>query len=225
MLAADLAGIALAAFVGAHGDLLSLMVMFGLIPLANIPFDAASVGLTRALLRRGCEPGSPSPLWWGLLDFFFGFVLSLLLALALIAALQIADGLIVREGGKPVANAVALLDHIRDDPRDAGNYWAYFTLFSTLIPSALNAVIGAVSLIGWWWGPARRWVLARLPLLDEAGHIGTRRRIAALLGLQVGLGTALVCLALWGLWEALLEAPYVLPVMLALLKHFALLLA
>ena len=31
-----------------------LLVMFGVVPLVNVPFDWASVGFTRALLRRGC---------------------------------------------------------------------------------------------------------------------------------------------------------------------------
>jgi hypothetical protein len=39
-----------------------LLVMIGLVPLMNVPLDWASVGFTRALLRRGCEDDAPSPL-------------------------------------------------------------------------------------------------------------------------------------------------------------------
>jgi hypothetical protein len=210
------------AWAGASSSQLSLSLMFGLVPIVNLPFDWFSLGLTRALLRRGCEPDAISPFWLGLLDFAFGLILLVALALALIAALQQADGILIHFGREPVANVTVLLHHIADDPRDPANFWAYFTLFSTLIPSALNAVIGAVSLIGWWWRPARLRVLSRFSLLDHPGrHLGTRRRIAVLLALQVGLGTALVGVALWGLWEMLLEAPYVLPFALKLLQRFA----
>ena len=101
-----------------------------------------------------------------------------------------------------------------------------FALFSTLIPSALNAVIGAVSLIGWWLPPARDWVLDQLLALDrDEGDEGIRFRVCAALALQIGAGTALTCLVLWGLWELLLEAPLVFPFVIALLKQFALALA
>ena len=203
--------------------------MFALIPIVNVPFDWASLGLTRALLRRGVEEGAPSPLWLGLGDFVLGLILLALLAVALIAALQTADALIAHFGGVPVADVVALLDNIADKPRDPANYWAYATLFSTLIPSALNAVIGAVSLIGWWWGPPREWALTQLTQLlsvdrDETDE-GIRLRVAALLALQVGIGAALTCFALWGLWELLLEIPFVFPFVVGLLKQFALALA
>jgi hypothetical protein len=195
------------------------------VPIVNIPFDWLSFGLTRALLRRGIEEGAPSPVILGLIDFLFGLILLALLAVALIAALQMADRIIVHFGGENVANVLALLDNIADKPRDPANYWAYATLFSTLIPSALNTVVGAVSLIGWWLPRARQWVLDQLSALDSEDDEGIRIRVAALLAVQLGIGTALTCLALWGLWELLLEFPFVFPFVIALLKQFALALA
>jgi hypothetical protein len=55
-----------------------------------MPFDWASLGFTRALLRWGCEPDAPSPLWLGLFDFAIGLVLLVLLTLVLIAGLHAA---------------------------------------------------------------------------------------------------------------------------------------
>ncbi len=205
--------------------MLALILMLGLVPVLNIPFDWASLGLTRALLRRGCEAAAPSPLLLGLLDFALGLVLLVLLALALIAALQVADALIVAEGRRPVGTVVALLDAMENNPRDPGNYWAYVTLFSTLIPSALNAVIGSVSLVTWWFRPAREWALTKIALLDEAGREGTHRRLVTLLSAQAALGTLLVCLALKGLWELLLETPEVFATIIRLLRWWALLFA
>ena len=46
-----------------------------------------------------------------------------------------------------------------------------------------------------------------------------------MLALQFAAGTALTCFVLWGLWELLLEFPYVFPFVMALLKQFALALA
>jgi hypothetical protein len=211
--------------VDAGPALLSFLLMFALIPIVNLPFDWASLGLTRALLRRGVEAGAPTPLWLGLLDFFFGLILLALLAVALLASLQWADAAIEYFGGEKVANVVALLDNIAEKPRDPANYWAYATLFSTLIPSALNAVIGAVSLIGWWLPRGREWVLDQLRALDSEDDEGIRIRVSTLLALQVGIGTTLTCLVLWGLWEALLRTPHVFPFVIDLLKQFALALA
>jgi hypothetical protein len=204
---------------------LSFVLMFALVPIVNVPFDWASLGFTRALLRRGAEDGAPSPLWLGLIDFAFGLFLLVLLTLTLIGALQWADAVIVYFGGVAVADVVPLLDNIAEDPRDPTNYWAYATLFSTLIPSALNAVIGAVSLIGWGWRPAREWALTQIRALDREDAKGIRVRVSAVLAIQVGIGTALTCLVLWGLWEVLLEFPFVFPFVIALLKQFALALA
>jgi hypothetical protein len=214
-----------AVWIGAGPTALSLALMFALVPIVNVPLDWASLGLTRALLRRGIEEDAPSPVLLGLLDFVFGLILLVLLAVALIAALQVADAIIVRFGGEKVANVVALLGNIADHPRDPANYWAYFILFSTLIPSALNAVIGSVSLIGWWLPRAREWVLTQLRALDSEDDEGIRIRVSTLLALQVGIGTALTCLVLWGLWELLLRFTSVLPFAVAVLKQFALLLA
>ncbi|HTQ33725.1 MAG TPA: hypothetical protein VMI30_06110 [Stellaceae bacterium] len=198
--------------------------MFVIVPLANMPFDWLSVGLTRALLRRGCEPGALSPLWLGLIDFGFGLILLFLLAAALIAALQAADAILVHFHSDPVARVIALLDNIRDSPRDPANYWAYITLFSTLIPSALNAVIGACSLVTWWAPKPRLWALAQLDVLDRGGDKGIRERVAALLGVQAAIGTLLVVLVLWVFWEALLEAPLITPAIVDAAIWFATLL-
>jgi hypothetical protein len=225
-LAACYGGVIGAAWAGSGPAAFSFLLMFALIPIVNIPFDWASLGLTRALLRRGAEEGAPSPLWLGLLDFLFGLILLGLLAVALIASLQGADAILLHFHRESVADVFALLDNIAENPRDPANYWAYATLFSTLIPSALNAVIGAVSLIGWWLPQAREWVLTQLRVLDrDETDEGMRFRVCSALAGQVGAGTLLTCLVLWGLWETVLEFPMVFPFVIALLKQFALLLA
>ena len=49
--------------------------------------------------------------------------------------------------------------------------------------------------------------------------------MSAVFAIQAGAGTALTCFVLWGLWEALLEAPLVFPFVIGLLRRFALALA
>jgi hypothetical protein len=202
-------------------DSQSITVMLVLIPLVNVPFDWLSIGLTRALLRWGCRPGAPSPLPLGLLDLALGVCLLVSLSVALVAALQVADWIIVREGGHAVGRVTDLLDRVDNDWTDPANYWAYATLFSTLIPSVLNAVIGAVSVITWWPGPLRRWVVAKIEDMEKDPRderAGTRRDVQAVLAAQVGVGTAFVGFAFWGLAWLVFEAPYAKTTILWLLR-------
>jgi hypothetical protein len=180
--------------------------MFVLIPLVNMPFDWASIGLTRALLRRGCEPNAWHPVLLGLIDIGFGLLLLIILAVALIAALQAADWITLHFHAGQVANPAGLLASIHNNPRNRANYWAYITLFSTLLPSALNAAIGAGSVVTWWFPPARRYALENL---DR--DPGMRARVALLIGAQMGLGTLAAGGAMLVLWELFLESETVLP--------------
>jgi len=179
--------------------------MWPLVALVNLPFDWASLGLTRALLRRGCEPDAPafSPLWLGLLDFALGLVVLALLAFALVAALLFADAL-TSWGGKVVAvDVFAVLARIRDTPGDPANWWVYLTLFSTLLPSVVNMVVGSVSVTTFLLPSVRDWMVRKIDLLDT-GNVGegTRRKLVVVFFLQVVVGvlaTGLVLRLLWGL--------------------------
>jgi hypothetical protein len=178
--------------------------MIGLVPLVNVPFDWASVGFTRALLRRGCDPGAPSPLWLGLLDFAIGLLLLVLLAAALVAALHAVDWLSVRASHKDLIDLPRRLYNLVEKPRDPGNWWIYFTLFSTLIPSALNLLIGSFSLVTVAFPWRRRWLLANIPRLQKEGWDATRKKVLAVLAAQAFLGVFAAGLALWGIASAML---------------------
>ena len=88
--------------IGSSPNAMSLIAMIGLLPLINLPFDWASIGLTRALLRRGCEDRGPrllrSPTLLGLIDFLLGLILLVTLALTLILAFSTADAILLHAG-------------------------------------------------------------------------------------------------------------------------------
>jgi hypothetical protein len=195
------------AAIGAPAGSLTLQVMWPLVALVNLPFDWASLGLTRALLRRGCEGDAPpfSPLWLGLLDFVLALVLLGLLAFALVGALVVADALTWRGGQEVAVDVLSVLSRIHDKPGDAANWWVYFTLFSTLVPSVVNMVVGSVSVTTFLLPTVRDWMIARIDELDaKTNGEGARARteIVLLLFLHVVFGVlaaGLVLRLLWGL--------------------------
>ncbi len=178
---------------------LLLIVMVGLVPLVNIPFDWASIGVTRALLRRGCEPDAPSPFLLGVVDFGFGLLLLGLLAVALLTALLAADHVTARAGVAPLIDLPRLFHRLATTPGSTANWWVYLTLFSTMLPSVLNCLIGAVSLISWSLPSLRRWMLEVIPTLDQPGLDRTRSLVLLAFGGQVFFGTLLTGGALLGL--------------------------
>ena len=170
----------------------ALLILLVLVPLVNMPFDWASVGLTRLLLRIGCEPGRWSPLWLGLLDLLIGALLIIPLALSLIVALQAADHLIVSAGGKPIVAVLATIRGIAAHWQDSANWWVYVTLFSTLIPSILNGIIGAFSLCTWIAPPIRRFMHYAVGQHgDENAHGSVKALLVIFIGLQAALSIIL----------------------------------
>jgi len=205
-----------AARLGAPQDRLLFLVMVGLVPLVNIPFDWASIGVTRALLRRGCEPDAPSPFLLGMADFGLGLLLLGLLAVALLTALLAADHVTARAGVAPLIDLSRLFHSLAVTPGNAANWWVYLTLFSTMLPSVLNCLIGAVSLISWSLPSLRRWMLEVIPTLDQPGLGRTRNLVLLAFGAQVFFGTLLTGGALLGFVQgAEAIAPFALSDLLA----------
>lgn len=179
---------------------LTLLVALGVLPLVNAPFDWASLGLTRFLLRKNLEARSAwSRARLSLLDFGLALVALLLLALALVAALEAVNAL-AREGlGGDFVPVRAQLLAIDGDPWDGSHVWIYFTLFSTLIPTLLHAMIWCASLV------TVRVPWLRTYLLDGMTHRiddgdGTRNRIAAALTLRWGIAIVAVIIGVGMLW-------------------------
>ncbi|MDQ6868232.1 MAG: hypothetical protein M3178_07435 [Pseudomonadota bacterium] len=98
------------------GDAGPLLLFLGLLTLLNAPFDWASLGLTRALLRRGLELGGWWPYLLALVDAALAGVIVALLALTMVIGVQAFDDLAVHGGGKPVLPLDTLFDGIAKNP-------------------------------------------------------------------------------------------------------------
>jgi hypothetical protein len=205
LLLAMYAGLWVAAWVETPPTALLLIVMLGLVPLLNLPLDWLSIGFTRGLLRRGCTPnGNPVlPFLFGAADFVIGIMLLSLLIVVLILGLQLADALVVHAGGKLLINVPERLYRLYAEPGAPKNWWIYVTLFSTMVPSALNLMVGTISLTTVSRRATRADLIRRIRRLPDTGRASTRFRISVRLMLPVFVGSILSGLILWGVFLVL----------------------
>jgi hypothetical protein len=190
------------------------VLLFGLLTMLNAPFDWASLGLTRALLRRGLELKGWWPFLLALADALCAAVIVALLALTMVIGVQTFNALTVHNGHDPILRVVfdTNLEHILNRPTPlllgiafhpaAPEYWwVYALLLSTMIPSLINLVIGGTALMRAVPGLSSA-LLHRLP---ATGGVPTYDRawIAAVLTVQAALGAilgvAVQALVAWGL--------------------------
>jgi hypothetical protein len=127
-------------------DLGPLLLFLGLLTLLNAPFDWASLGLTRALLRRGLELGGWWPYFLALVDALLAGVIIAVLALTMVIGVQAFDTLAKHGGGKPILPLVPLFDGLAAHPEAPEYWWIYALLLSTMVPSLVNLVIGGTAL-------------------------------------------------------------------------------
>ena len=126
-----------------------LLLFLGLLTLLNAPFDWASLGLTRALLRRGLELGGWWPYLLALVDAVLAGVIIACLALTMVVAVQAFDQLSVHGGGERAALLPidTLVEGIGKNPAAPEYWWVYALLLSSMIPSLVNLMIGGTSLL------------------------------------------------------------------------------
>jgi hypothetical protein len=167
----------------------SLLLFLALLTLLNAPFDWFSLGLTRALLRRGLELGGWWPYALALTDAALAAVIIAALALTMVVGVQAFDVLAVHGGGTPVLPLEPLFSGIGAHPSAPEYWWLYALLLSTMIPSLVNLVIGGTSLVR---GLPRSPSLL-LRYIPERGGVlkWDRHWIATVLTAQVALGAVL----------------------------------
>jgi hypothetical protein len=123
------------------------LLFLGLLTLLNAPFDWVSLGLTRALLRRGLEIGG----WWphilALVDAIFAAGIIALLAITMVVGVQTFDHLAEHSGGKRILPLEQLFDGVAAHPASPEYWWLYALLLSTMIPSLINLMIGGASFL------------------------------------------------------------------------------
>ncbi len=169
----------------------TLLLFLGVLTLVNAPFDWLTIGLTRALLRRGLELRRWWPLALALLDLVLAAALIVLLAIAMLLAVQAFEYV----GGTQVLGVEKVLNDLADPVmRTHPEYWwIYTTLFSTLIPSIINVAIGALSIMR-GSGGFHRYIAAKMPA-GQAMLLADALWAVPLLALEV-LGSVVIGVAL-----------------------------
>jgi len=126
-----------------------LLMFLGLLTLINAPFDWASLGLTRALLRRRLELGGWRPYFLALVDALAAAFIIALLAITMVIGVQTFDHLAEHSGGADarILPLDRLFDGMAAHPSTPEHWWVYALLLSTMIPSLLNLMIGGASLL------------------------------------------------------------------------------
>jgi hypothetical protein len=189
---------------GGSGPMLLFLGLLTLLnALLNAPFDWVSLGLTRALLRRGLELGGWWPYLLALVDAALAAVIIACLALVMVIGVQAFDELAVHGGGEQAAVLPIdkLFDGIANNRAAPEYWWAYALLLSSMIPSIINLAIGGMAFTrGIPW-------LARLLLqwIPEGKAVPEYKRQPAAIGLTIqmfagaGLGIAAQAFLAWGL--------------------------
>lgn len=135
-----------------------ILLFLGLFSLINAPFDWASLGVTRALLRRGIELGGWWPYGLALVDAVLAVAIIALLSATMVLGVQAFDHVAVLGGGAPVLCLQPSLDAHIPCPRPLFDgiavqsaapeyWWVYMMLLSTMIPSLVNLAISGASLM------------------------------------------------------------------------------
>src|SRR6266446_3247717 len=109
-------------------QLMSLLLFSGLLTLVNAPFDWVSIGLTRALLRRGLELGGWWPILLALSDAVIVAIIIALLSLTTVIAVQAFDDLEALGGGGSILPLAPLLDGLAAHPTEPEYWWVYALL-------------------------------------------------------------------------------------------------
>jgi hypothetical protein len=113
----------------------------------NAPFDWLSVGLTRALLRRGLDKGGWAPFRLSLIDATLAVFLVTALVPVMVVGVQFFDGIAELGGGHAILPLKSFFDGIEANPFAPEFWWVYALILSTLIPSLLNLSVGGFSMV------------------------------------------------------------------------------
>lgn len=171
------------------------LMFLGLLTALNAPFDWFSIGLTRALLRRGVELGGWWPYVLAFADATFGIATLIVLTGVLIVGIQAFDLAGTLSGGQAELPLIPLFNNIAAHPDAPSNWWAYAVLLSTMIPSLTNVIIGSISLTRGVPGISKLLLRAMPPAraVPEFDHYW----IAAVLTAQWAVGFTLAVIAVF----------------------------
>jgi hypothetical protein len=176
-----------------------ILLYFGLLTLVNAPFDWLSLGFTRLLLRCGMERGGLWPYLLAAIDIVVGAALIMLLAMVMVAAVDLFNYLAELGGGEKARVLPPMrfyLAALRAEPQATEFWWVYSVLCVTMVPRILILFLaGFVCICGL---PRNRFLSA----LDENEVMPVASRVKMALLLSFKEVFALTTLALTGyiLW-------------------------
>ena len=185
------------------------LLIFVTLTMINAPFDWLSLGITRGLLRKGLELRGWMPALLGIVDIFAATIVMVCLTVSVLFAVQAFNTMATLGGAeiflKPTDYLLAFGDaKQRWEPQ---YYWIYIMLFSTMIPSVCNVVIGLMS-IARGFAPLYRFIETQKIPTKEAVPTANRMLFAPLIALNrmvcVFGGILLSMLALYAIWTMLL---------------------
>jgi len=132
------------------------MVMMVGLPVLNAMFDWGSLGVTRYLVQHGLDKEAENTgmarhgwtIGFALLDL----AIALCVLVIMVAVMIVYVAAFNHFANAPVFRLDALIHSMESAPGYPPLYWVYFMLFTTLIPSVVNGVVGAVALVRWLYG-------------------------------------------------------------------------
>lgn len=127
-----------------------------LMPLVSAPLNWLSLGMTRGLLQavRAGRHNSLQALSWALADLFLAALFLLMITLMLLGVTEVAN-----RTGAEVVNVLDVLNNIGANPKESGNWWIYFMLLSTVLPTLVHFALAGAAATLWLPRNARRWLV------------------------------------------------------------------
>lgn len=130
-------------FLGIDSTFSLVMLFLMVLPLVNVQMDWLSTGVTRGLLQaiRTGHHGIKSTLAWLMADIL----------LALVFFMGISSIISIALASSKMVDLSMIFRSLRCTPNAVENYWVYFLIFSTLVPTLIHFSIagGAATL----WAP------------------------------------------------------------------------
>lgn len=186
----------------------AFLVFLAAIPLTNAVFDFFSVGLTRHLLMWAQREETPPLVRVGLsaLDLVLAALCMLGLVFAVGFVLETLN-LFAQHGnlGEPLMALEPIHARIQDRPGDPANYWIYFTLLSTFIPTLIHAVAAGIAIaagIGLLFFTPKdaTWLREGYESQGDLSPLAFRLTLSGVLGVAIGLVAMVVIIGgvVWG---------------------------
>ena len=129
-----------------QSNTLILILFFSLLPILNAILDWISLGFTRGLLTSiiSGHHKTKDALLWAFLDLLLAVVFLVLISLGMIALVGISNHL----SGTTIYDLNEIFTNLKNGDIKQ-NFWIYFMMFSTLLPTLLHFILAILSLLMW----------------------------------------------------------------------------